>query len=219
MRRIFSNYLYPFAGLLVVLLIHAFTGESIHSFWGNIFIAVVFAFVGALLIGTFTFLYDTKWGPNKRIKILNRSTFKELQNAGFRKRDDFLWGIINGYTTVLSFTWETGKSAILVQVLFDPRKDAGHYLTLQELKAIAGRRRSATAWGENKYLWERNALGYHIEYSFIAPSPDKVLGIADELVGILQKENLKSITLAETEEMLPDMRRWISQHTEEQGFL
>jgi len=218
MKRLLVGYcLFPFIGFFIVLSLTVLIGKSINSLEENIFIAFVFALILALIVGTLYYFYDTKWGPGKRAKILSKSPFKELKEHGFQEYEDFIWGIINGYTVFISFVWFTGKPAINIEILFNP-KSVGHFLGLQELKQIRKRNKISSFFNNREYAWQRNAVGYLIEYNFKPPLYEKILGKAAELTEILVKENLKVISKEETATLLTELREWIKANKEEQSI-
>src|SRR6185436_4450566 len=135
MKRVLPYYFYPFVLLLVVLSANALTGKSVNTPAESFMNAVIFALIGSLLIGTIIFFYDTKWGPGKQLKILSKSPFSELKEQGFYVQDESLVGNVKEYTVMVSFNWESGRSAISVAVFFNPLRDS-QYLGEEELRNL-----------------------------------------------------------------------------------
>jgi hypothetical protein len=206
-KSVVGYYLLPFIGFLVIFLLKAFFGHSNRSVFGGIVLAVGVALLGALVSGTIYFFYDTRWGPKKRTRMLSKSPFKELKEQGFRELEEFVWSTINGYTVVVSYAWFTGKSAINIEVLFHP-KPFGQFLTREEIKELSKRNRPGNFFTARELTWQRNSIGDMMEYNFKPPSYEKVLTRASELTEILAKENLRPVTIQESEKIFAELSEW-----------
>ena len=146
MKKFLRGYFVPpFAGFFVVFCLQGLFGKSVNTWQQNIGIAFLFASVIALFIGLIYYYYDTKWGPRKRTNMLLKSPFTELQLQGFQIEENYCWGIIDGYTVFVSFSWHTGHSAIHVEVLFNPRLH-GQFLTEEDRKSLHKRNKMSSYW-------------------------------------------------------------------------
>lgn len=143
--------------------------------------------------------------------MMDKSPFKELKEQGFREQEKFVWSTINGFTVVVSYTWVSGKSAIDIQALFHP-KSFGHFLSGEDFKEMSKRNKPGNFFTSRPYTWQQNAIGYLEEYNFKPLSPEKIMAKATELTEILLKENLKPITIAESEALVPEMDKWMKRN-------
>ena len=200
MKRVLPYYFYPFVLLLVVLSANALTGKSVNTPAENFMNAVIFALIGSLLIGTIIFFYDTKWGPGKQLKILSKSPFSELKEQGFYVQDESLVGNVKEYTVMVSFNWESGRSAISVAVFFNPLRDS-QYLGEEELRNLDKLYRPQGYPSYKEYIWLKNGVVGLLKYNFIPPNHDKILQTASELIEILKIERLRPISLGEVKKL------------------
>lgn len=193
-------YLFPFVGFLILLTIKTIGIKSPNTPLQNLLILMGGALLLAAIVGTIYYFLDTKWGPRKREKRFGKPPFRELLQQGFTRVDHFLAGTAKGYTVVVQFVWPGGKSAIRVDVLFDPRP-LGSILSQQDLKELEKRYRKSSIWNDQRYEWTANSLGLLMPYNFSPPKAQAVLEKAKELVDILTRERLQPITLEQTEEL------------------
>jgi hypothetical protein len=216
-KNLAAYYLIPFTGSFIAFFLKIITSNSVRSLQENIFLSLFFALIASLIIGTIYYLYDTKWGPQKRTKSLSKSPFKELKEYGFQEYEDFITGFVNNYTVFVSYVWFTGKPAINIEVLFHP-KSSGQFLTLQELKQLRKRNRITNFIKDKEYSWQRNAVGYLMEYNLKPPTYEKVLEKACHITEILIREHLKPITKEETEFVLKELREWMKANKKEESI-
>jgi hypothetical protein len=115
---------------LVVIFFSIFSGKF--DFYGvrNI---VYLIFGTSIFLGTLYYIYDTFFGPKKRIKELKKYPFNEFQKIGFKHNKEYLIGKINGYTVILGYNWRNnnGLTAVYGIILFDPRVNGKHLKNYQ----------------------------------------------------------------------------------------
>ena len=198
-------YLFSFIGFLILFAIQGIGIKSPNTPLENFLIVLVGAFVLSAIIGTLYYFQDTKWGPKKREKRFSKTPLKQLLESGFKREGDFVTGTVEGYTVIVVYVWPGGKSAINIDVLFDPRFLGGFH-SPADIKQIEKRNKKSSTWTNNNYLWTLNSIGLQLEYTFTPPSAEKVITRTKELVDILVKENLKPITLEQTEEVAKNNR-------------
>ena len=205
-------YLFPFVGFIILFAVKTIGVKSPNTPQENFLIILLGALLLSTIIGTIYYFLDTKWGPKKREKRFFKTPFKQLLEGGFRREDDFITGTVNGYTIIVMYVWPGGKSAINIDVLFDPRFLHG-FLSAEDIRQIEKRNKKSSFWTNHNYLWTLNSVGLSLEYTLTPPSAEKVITRAKELVDILIKEGLKPITLKQSEEVTK-----IDRQTKEQSF-
>lgn len=209
-------YLFPFLFFLAAFIIRALTTKSPNTPLENTLIVIGGALLISLTIGTLYYFLDTRWGPSQQVKKLSKSPFKDLVQMGFKQEDNFIIGQMNGYTTIVSYTWHTGKHGIRIVVLFNPRF-SDRFLTYKELIAIEKRNKKSNLWKNNSIVVTRNSIEHIIEYSFKAPHYTKVLAKAEELSAILIKENLQPVSPEKNEELIPELEKAIEDEKKKVG--
>lgn len=194
-------YLIPFIGFLVLFSLKGFSLKSPNTFLENALIVTGGALLLSVIVGTIYYFVDTKWGPSKRKKKLLKPPFSDLLAAGFQIKEDFILGSIEGYTVIVMYTWPEGKSAIQVDVLFDPRI-SDDFISMEDVDRIEKRNKKPGVWANNNFNWTRNSIGHVMEYTFKAPSHQKILDKSKEMTGILMKEGLVPISYEKNEEIM-----------------
>lgn len=199
-------YLLTFIGFFIVFSLRAITTKSPNTLLENLLFVLAGSFILSVFVGTIYFYIDTKWGPKKREKRFSKAPFKQLLESGFKRDGDFLSGIIDGYTVTVMFVWPSGKSAIKIEVLFDPRS-LGSSISFDEIKQIEKRHKKGGFWLSQENDWTRNSVGLSLEYNFKPPSAETVVAKAQELTDMLIKENIKPISFEKLEEIAkPDVK-------------
>jgi hypothetical protein len=187
-------YLLTFIGFFVATGIKTFTTESTHSFIKNALITVVTAFVVSLIAGTLYYFLDTKWGPNKRIKMFSKKPFTELFMNGFVQKDDVAAGIVDRYMVIVNYSWPNGVSAIGINVLFDKDFAARYNGDIADVKS------------RNKpYLWNEGAVGRLLTYNFSPPSYNKILETAEKMISVLKTEGLPPTNSKDKDKQQPKL--------------
>ena len=205
MKAIIKQYYFiPFIGFLILFSLQGLGLKSPNTFLENTLIVIGGALLLSLIVGTIYYFLDTKWGPSKRKKKLLKPPFSDLLAAGFQIQEDFILGTIDGYTVIVMFTWPGGKSAIQVDVLFDPRI-SNHLISMEDVDQLEKRNKRSNLWANNSFNWTRNSIGHVIEYTFKAPSHQKVLEKSKEMTGILMREGLRPISYEKNEEIMPKL--------------
>jgi hypothetical protein len=189
-------YLAFFLVFVLIFSIQSLVAKSSNPFAKNALLVVAGALLISLLCGTFYFLYDTRWGPRKREKRFLKSPFKELFENGFIRKENFALGKINGYTTVVMYTWDEGKSAIKVDALFDLSTSTG--LNGEDMiKEISKRNPPANKFFDQPYIWTKNSIGYRLEYNFSPPSYKELMEKTEKLTAVLIRERLATMSIEE----------------------
>jgi hypothetical protein len=205
MKKIIRQYyLFTFVGFFVVFSLQSLVVKSPNSFLENLLIAGAGALVLSLTIGTIYYFLDTKWGPAKREKRFSKPPFTELIDAGFQRENDCVIRTIDGYSVMVMYTWHTGKPAIEVTVLFDPRYLDG-FFTGDDINQFEKRNRDKRWWSARTFSWARNSISHSLEYNFSPPSYRKVIASAEAIIEILIREGLRPIGRDKSEEILPDL--------------
>ena len=197
-------YFFPFILFLILFVLQAFVLKSPNSPLQNALIVVIGALVLSFIVGTIYYFQDTKWGRAKREKKFSKPPFKDLLIIGFKRKGDFIMGSINGYTVIVMYTWHTGKSAIKIDILFDPQFSS-RFLTMDEVIQLEKRNKKSNLWKANQLNWTRNSIEHLIEYNFSPPDYTEILTKAEEMVGILIKEGLNPISYEKNEEVMPEL--------------
>jgi hypothetical protein len=194
-------YFFPFILFLILFVLKTFAIKSPNSRLQNILIVVIGALAGSIIVGTIYYFQDTKWGPAKRKKRLSKSPFKDLIDIGFERKDDFIVGKINDYTTIVMYTWESGKPGIKIDLLFNPRPSTD-FLTARDIDQFEKRHKNV--W-KNPLYWTRNSIGQLFEYNFSPPSFKKIIVKAKEMSDILIKEGMRPISYEENEQVISEL--------------
>lgn len=197
-------YLVPFIVFLILFSLKALGLKSPNSPLENIFIVIGGVLILSLIVGTIYYFQDTKWGPAKREKKFSKSPFTDLFGIGFKREGDFMMGKINGYTTIVMYTWQMGKPSIVIDILFDPWV-SDHFLTMKEVIALEKKNKGSNLWKANQLDWTRNSIRHVIEYNFSSPSFQKIIAKAEEMSGVLLKEGLHPISYERNEEIIPEL--------------
>lgn len=197
-------YLLPFLGFGALFTLRVLLTDSPNTVAENALIVVAFAGAISLFTGTIYYFMDTRWGPNKRRKMLAKSPFKEFLANGFEQREDFLTGLVRGYTVIISYTWQTGHPAITPTVLFHP-KPGGRFHAAESLKAMEKRHTPSGLFAAAGYQWTPCSIGQAMEYSFKPPAYEKVMETIHKLIDILEREGLHPITYEENDKLIPEL--------------
>jgi hypothetical protein len=154
----------------------------------------------SLLGGAF---YNLKSKPRalKEEKNFTRSPFRDLLENGFSRNNDRVIGLINGYTTIICHSRYTGKFAINIYMLFDPRQGR-HFLSDCDMQDIRTRNKLTRNLFEQDFEWSKNAVIYCFEYDFIPPAYEKILRRTKLMADVLKQEGLKQIGYQETNTLL-----------------
>ena len=193
MAIIRKYYLTFLVGFLLLLSLNIFRKDSPNSTWANGLICVAGALFGSIILGTFYYKLDTKWGPAKRKKVLLKSPFTELFQNGFTKHGDMAVGDSSGYTVIIYYTWLARKSTIRLSILFDMSFTV--YPATDLLNDIVNRNQPANRFSSLAHEWTRNSIGCTFEYNFKPPSYEKLRGKTEELTAILFREGLLPLSL------------------------
>jgi hypothetical protein len=162
----------------------------------NILIVIVGALLIAVPCGTIYYLQDTRWGPRKREKRFLKSPFKELLANGFVRKENLATGKINDYTAIVMYSWEGGKPAITIDILFDLGvKDASAADSM--IKEISKRNKPSDKFFGLPYNWSKNSIGSRFEYNFTPPSYEKIMQQGEKLTEVLIRERLHTMSLEE----------------------
>ena len=132
--------------------------------------------------------------------MFSKSPFTELLQNGFARKDDLIYGHINGYTIIVMYSWSSGKSSIKIDVLFDPHI-AGQLMTGDMFKEMTKRIKPKNRFTDQPYTWTKNSIGHEFEYNFRPPNHDKIIRKAETLTEVLALEGLKPMKLEEAEKL------------------
>ena len=213
MKKIIWHYYFiPFVGFLLLLALKGLGLKSPNSFLENVVIVVGGALLLSAVVGTIYYFLDTKWGPAKQKRKLLKPPFSDLLASGFRTEENFVVGAVNNYTVVVFYTWPGGKSAIQVDVLFDPRTGTD-FRSMGDVIELEKRNKKSSVWTDNNLHWTRNSIGHSMAYTFKAPSHQKILSKAEEMIGILNSEKLRPISYEENEQLMPGLLNHIEDET------
>ena len=193
-------YLFPFICFVITLAAKTIGIKSPNTPQENLLILLIGALSLSAIIGTLYYFLDTKWGPKKRERRFSKSPFKQLLEGGFRREGDFAIGTIRDYTVIVMYVWPGGKSAIKIDVLFDPRL-SDNFFSDDDIRQMEKRNKKSSFWTNQNYSWTLNSVGYLLEYAIRPPSDKKVISKAQEMVDTLIKEKLKPISLKKTDEI------------------
>ena len=151
--------------------------------------------IGALIV-TFTIGIVinriSKNEPLKREKLFSKSLFKTFIKNGFERKDDFLLGIFQNYSTIIEYT-SASKQIIRVIVLFDPYSK-GQKLSNEERDQFSKKNSNENLFQGKQYIWTNNSIIYDFEYVFTTPSYDEIMCKIEDMINILAHEKLKPIS-------------------------
>lgn len=187
-KRISRYYIGPLVAFILIFFIGLPTRASTQAPWLIVAIKSGGALFLAAVVGTLHYLQDTKWGPSKRRKMMLKSPFAELFQNGFARYGDVAIGKVQEYTTLVSYTWSAGRSVIKMDILFDIGFQV--FNTDEALQVIINRNPPANRFSSLAHEWTRNSIGCKFEYAFKAPSYERLRAKAEELTGILRREEL-----------------------------
>lgn len=204
MRKNFTKYYgITFLCLLLVAFLNPLiNGKTIPV--DGIIPIIILCFIVSLIIGTFYYLRDRKWGPRKREKQMAKAPFIDFLANGFTKRENYLVGVIRSYTVTVAYGWYINQSGskILMYVLFRP-KEVG-YLTKGELKQFS--KRIKEQLNSKNFELTACSLGFLIDYSSSKPPTySEVRQKINQLIDIVSEEQLEPINIEEATTLLPKL--------------
>ena len=190
-------YLFSFLGFFVLFLITYLPRKSPNNTWINVLICLGGALLISVICGTIYYLQDTKWGPAKRKKRMDKSPFLEFYDYGFTRMEDYARGNIDGYEVLVMYAWwPGGKPAVRIDVLFDmgpATKDS----SMSHINHLSKRIKSPNGWHDPMYEWNRNSLGVVYSYTFSPPSFKRLMKKINELIEVLKREGLSPMNIGE----------------------
>jgi len=202
MKIFLTSLVISFIGLLLLTTGYNLIDESPNSFWHDFSNSIILSLGGAFIFSITVYLINVNSHAKKK-RLFKQGLFREMMDAGFVQKEDFIYGIINDYTVMMSFSIEEGSPAILLQVLFNPVKN-NSLLSDEEIQRL----QKSVEGGlfHRKLFFSQNGVTYVYPNLFKSASRTKVVTICNHITALLQRNNLDPISLDQSEEVLKFIR-------------
>ncbi|MGZ3814903.1 MAG: hypothetical protein ACXVJN_23745 [Mucilaginibacter sp.] len=197
-QYLLSAALFWLALAFILFLLNSLKTSSLPNLETLLSVGAVLLIVVPLLGGLF-YLQERVGGRSKQ-KALDRSPFTDFLANGFEREDGAIAGIIKGYTVILSYEW-VSPQRFEIKVLFDPTYLNGEY-TQTELEQIFNTK-PKSIWLGRIFFWGKCFMVCQMSSFLGFPKYEKVNEKIDFMIDVLQKGNLKPVSLEFYKEHFP----------------